>query len=571
MHPRKTGDILLDDFEDVAPVAPVARPDPTPKAPPPPPSPPENGHLHQSLRDLDLYPNHPHHPLDDPLALQSPHPLATTDEQEQEHLLGLHPHQPQDVLLVDQDPPKEEEEEEEEEEKEEEEEEEDMIDLVEKEEKPVVPPAPDDQVIEVAPDGKEIVPQLPEKKPPSGKKPPPEKNPPSLTNYYSRLHSAKEETTRKKIHIVPIGDITPLEGLPPAQDTAFAKRERLKEKMAMRSAKGKQAKQSKKAQEARELERRRMLAERKKKKAATSKEEPIILDDEEDRVQPDAEAAPASAIHPENGESSTVPAQNSRPRSPNRIPHHSRKRQRLLRPDAPHAQNGHAPPFPQDPPFHSPAPPYAWPQGKQPPPHGAPNGGAPNGSYPSSFPPPGRDPVPPYPHDRFPQSYPHYPPHPHPQYPHPPPPQGPMPYGSHSQYPPPPYGAPYPNQGYPPHGQPPTYPMYNHHQQQYGAPPYGGPAQAPFRPPAQFAKRERLPEPLFAQKRKQLYNTIGAERKDLSPDDERIIDDFLDNQIYMFRPEEEQKDLLLDLRPGTRTILRIHKNDGVWSVVKLRD
>lgn len=83
-------------------------------------------------------------------------------------------------------------------------------------------------------------------------------------------------------------------------------------------------------------------------------------------------------------------------------------------------------------------------------------------------------------------------------------------------------------------------------------------------------ERRRLAPPLFEKKRKELLDQISGVMEDLQPKDRRVIEDFLDNQRYMFAPGETEKDFRLQLRNRVLTKLRLNGDTGEWIVVRAR-
>eukprot|EP00177_Eucheuma_denticulatum_P003691 GFKZ01006689.1.p1 GENE.GFKZ01006689.1~~GFKZ01006689.1.p1 ORF type:complete len:876 (-),score=104.85 GFKZ01006689.1:1962-4589(-) len=83
-------------------------------------------------------------------------------------------------------------------------------------------------------------------------------------------------------------------------------------------------------------------------------------------------------------------------------------------------------------------------------------------------------------------------------------------------------------------------------------------------------ERRRLTPPLFEKKRKELLDQIRGVMGDLQPQDRITIEDFLDNQRYMFAPGETEKDFRLQLRNRILTKLRLNGETGEWIVVRAR-
>lgn len=456
---------------------------------------------------------------------------------------------------------------------------EEMIDLVKEEDMVEERDAKGDDVVEVAANGKEI-PVRPLK----------DKKTPDMGQYLSLLRKERTEVGKKQIRLVPLEAGASLSGMPPAPDTAYARQGRLKERKEKGRKQADAARERKKLADARQQEKRKKLAKRKKKKAAELRGEVYVSSEEEDGGAdgPKAEGNQERTNHiqdldaePINVDSNEHRITEAHMRTHDADPyaHQSNKRQRLNSPGSVHHRDGGSgPPFHREQRFHGNGPHGGWSEDRsQLPPNGHRDentygrmGHPPRNDYNREphYPPPGPGPHAPYPVDRF------HPPHPsytqnlpHPGTPYPPP-HGNVAYAPHSQYPPPP--GPYPGPGYPPHGQSAPNHMYNANPQ-YGQPPYNRPGQAPFPAHPYYAERERLPRPVFNRKRDELYRTIGTEYEDLTPADGKAIDDFLDNQLYMFGQKEESKDYVLQRRPDTITILRIRKEDGVWSVVRLKE
>lgn len=558
--PRKGGDAILDDHADV-----VQQQEQSLQTP-------ENGHasvfsddddeIHRDLHQLDL--THTQHQLQqqqqqvqhvDPLALHHVPQEAAAVQIEQ---------QPEDVLLID--------DEETEAKKEDTDAKlEDTVQPIQVEDKPDVKPFEvkdtddDDVVIEIGPNGKETrIGPLRDKKRPN------------MGSYLADLRALKRaENKKKQMRLIPIDAETPITELPQAPDTAFARQARLKEKKAKDRDKVDAAKQKKKALDARNQQKRKMVAQRKKKKAAELKGEVYVSSGDEEEGTADADDkkqqhianAPHSRTEPIDVDS-TAPQPTAAHHDPYAYNHQSNKRQRLnLPPTLPYRP---VPPAQTNQRYHGNGSHSNW--------HGNREQRPPNGVGGGAYRYPNHPPYPPagshrrYPDERYQAApYHHQHPPPHPSAPYPPPPGG-MPYPPHPQYSQMPPGAPYSGPGYAPHGPGPGAPpnhMYGP-DPQYSHAAYNHP-QAPFTPHPYYAERERLPRPVFNQKRDELYKTIGSEYEDLTPQHGKEIDDFLDNQLYMFRPGEDQKDYVLQRRPGVETILRIRKQDGVWSLVRLRD
>lgn len=417
-----------------------------------------------------------------------------------------------------------------------------------------------------------------------------DKKTPDMDMYLSAIRNLKRTgVSQKQIRLVPLDAGASLSGMPPAPDTAYARQGRLKERKEKGRKQADAAKERKKLADARQQEKRKKLAKRKKKKAAELRGEVYESSEEEDGgtdgPEPEGNGERTGHIQdldagPINVDSGMhhITEAHTGIRAADEYAHQSNKRQRLNSPGSVHQRGGGGPPFHREQRFHGNGPHGGW--------SGDRSGLAPNGYHDRnaygrmdhpprsdynrapSYPPPGPEPQPPYHVNRF------HPPHPsysqNPSHLGAPysPGQGSIAYAPHSQYPPPP-GA-YPGSGYLPHGQSAPDIMYNANLQ-YSHPPYNRPGQGPFPGHPYYAERERLSRPVFNRKRDELYKTIGKEYEDLTPADGKAIDDFLDNQLYMFGPNEESKEYVLQRRPGTMTILRIRKKDGVWSVVRLKE
>lgn len=211
-------------------------------------------------------------------------------------------------------------------------------------------------------------------------------------------------------------------------------------------------------------------------------------------------------------------------------------------PGAPYGQappQGYHPNYPPPPPYHPPAPARG---GYQPPPPARRGYSQPPPDQRDfSQPPPEQHGYPRPPHSPYYGGYPSQ------QYGPPPP---------HGGYPPPPPH----NSGYPPHPGPP-YGSFPPRQGRQGSQGPGLPSSQP----------ERLSQQEFIERRQHLYHTIKNQSVDLRRSDAVEIEDFLDNQRYMFQGHEGTKDYLLEKRNGTTTLLRLFREEQTWRLVREPD
>lgn len=322
--------------------------------------------------------------------------------------------------------------------------------------------------------------------------------------------------------------------LPQANDTAFEKSKRRQERQDKKEEQDKIRKEREVAQEERLAEKRRKKIEKKRRRSNRGAGAGDVDSDSEDD-----EADEARSMQPDNQNIADT-SQQGNGASPVQSGYDSRKKQRLDDDGAgPSSVSGGGypgQPYRQDQ--------YGdWRQGWRPDQNNGPppDYGRPQHGY--------------YPHQHQPPPY-GYPPY------HPP---GPPYQGDR---PPPPGYVPYP---------PPSGPQY----------PYipGGPGffpqdqrrdsisrfQPPRRPPGPAQKEEqpRLPDRDYHTRKQELYGVIGNSMADLSRGDARDIEEFLDNQEFMFGPDQTIRDYLLRRGPEVDVMIRLYLADRSWKIVNV--